>query len=147
VPGTRGEACRACAGAKKGGIMGNKIIYMVLGGLFIFGWFYTGYAEHYATSEGNISSGWYLWSFIALAMGAGDSGEAGNPVEAILNGLKAFIPAFIAMLVAGLVARTIYEAFINDEGFQVMGYLDTVSLISAVSVLLVLTMTCLKQAK
>ena len=127
--------------------MGNKIINMVLGGIFVFCWFYTGYAEHYANSEGGISAGWYLWTMIALAMGAGDAGEAGNPGQAIVNGIKAFIPAFIAMLVAGLVARTIYEAAINEDGFQVMGYLDTISTISAVSVLVVLAMTCLRQAK
>ena len=127
--------------------MGNKIIYMVLGGLFIFGWFYTGYVEHYANAEGNISAGWYLWTIVAMAMGAGDSGEAGNPVQAIVNGLKAFVPAFIAMLVAGLVSRTLYEALINEQGFQATGYLDTISTISAVAVLVVLVMTCLKQAK
>jgi hypothetical protein len=135
------------AGTNDGGVMGNKIIYMVLGGLFIFAWFYTGYAEHYATSEGNISAGWYLWTIVALAMGAGDSGEGANPVQSILNGVKAFIPAFIAMIVAGLVTRTIYEALINEEGFQVMGYVDTISTISAVSVVIVLAMTCLKQAR
>jgi hypothetical protein len=127
--------------------MGNKIIYMILGGLFIFGWYYTGYAEHYANAEGGISSSWYLWTIIAVALGAGDAGEAGNPVEAIVNGIKAFIPAFVAMLIAALVARTLFETLINEEGFQAMGYLDSLSTISAVSVLAVLVMTCLKQAK
>jgi hypothetical protein len=51
------------------------------------------------------------------------------------------------MIVAGLVTRTIYEALINEEGFQVMGYVDTISTISAVSVVIVLAMTCLKQAR
>ncbi|NIM68904.1 MAG: hypothetical protein GTN86_00195 [Xanthomonadales bacterium] len=127
--------------------MGNKIVYMVLGGLFIFGWYYTGYAEHYATPEGAISAGWYLWTIVAVAMGAGNGGEGGNPFEALVAGVKAFIPSFIAMLVAALVTRTIYEAFINEEGFQAMGYVDTISTVSAVSALVVLAMTCLKRAR
>ncbi len=127
--------------------MGNKIIYMVLGGVFVFCWFYTGYADHYATSEGNISAGWYLWTIVAVALGAGDSGDGGNPFEAIVNAVKAFIPTFIAMLVAGLVARTVYEAFFNEDGFEVANYLFTISTISAVSVVVVLAMTCLKNAR
>jgi hypothetical protein len=127
--------------------MANKIINMVLAGVFVFAWFYTGYSDHYANSEGGISNGWLFFTMLALALGAGDAGEAGNPFEGIINGLKSFIPAFVALLVAALVSRTIYEAMINDEGFQVMGYLDTLSAISAVSVLTVLAMTCLRQSK
>jgi hypothetical protein len=127
--------------------MANKIINMVLAGVFVFGWFYTGYSDHYATSEGGISNGWLLFTMLALALGAGDAGEAGNPFEGLINGLKAFIPAFIALLVAALVSRTIYEAMINEDGFRVMGYVDTLSTIAAVSVLTVLAMTCLRQSK
>ena len=29
---------------RKGAVMGTKIIYMVLAGVFSFGWFYTGFA-------------------------------------------------------------------------------------------------------
>lgn len=127
--------------------MGNKIIYMVLAGVFAFAWFYTGYSDHYAASDGGISAGYFFTTFVALALGAGQSGDAGNPFETIINGLKSFIPAFIAMLVAAVVSRVIYEAGFNDDGFQVSGLVDTLSTTAAASVLIVLVMSCLRKAK
>jgi hypothetical protein len=132
---------------RKGAIMGTKIIYMVLAGVFSFGWFYTGFTEHYATPEGGISAGWYFTTIIALALGAGESGDASNPLETIVNGLKSFIPAFIAIVVAALISRLIYEVGVNEEGFQVSGVLRTLSTVPAASVLTVVTMSCLKKAK
>jgi len=127
--------------------MGNKIIYMVLAGVFGFGWFYTGFSEHYATPTGGIGAGYFFTSFVALALGAGKSDGAGNPIETIINGLKSFIPAFIAMLVAALVSRVIYEAGFNTEGFQVSGLIDTVSTTAAATILIVMVMSCLNKAK
>lgn len=127
--------------------MGNKIIYMVLAGVFGFGWFYTGLSEFYAAPGGGIGAGYFFTTFVALALGAGESGDAGNPVETILNGLKSFIPAFIAILVAALVSRVIYEVGVNDDGFQVSGLLRTLSTTTAASVLIVLVMSCLRKAK
>jgi hypothetical protein len=84
---------------------------------------------------------------IALALGAGESGESGNPVETIMNGLKAFIPALIAIMVAGLVSRLIYEVGFNAEGFQVSGVISTLSTGAAASLITVLVMSCLRKAK
>ncbi len=127
--------------------MGNKIIYMVLAGVFSFGWFYTGLSEHYAASGGGISAGFYFTTILALALGAGESGDAGNPVETIINGLQSFVPAFIAILAAMLIARVIYEVGFNADGFQVSGLLRTISTVAAASVLVVLAMSCLRKAK
>ena len=127
--------------------MGNKIIYMVLAGVFSFGWFHTGFSEFYVAPEGGIGAGYFFTTFVALALGAGESGDAGNPVETILNGLKSFIPAFIAILVATLISRVIYEVGFNDDGFQVSGLLRTLSTTTAASVLIVLVMSCLRKAK
>ena len=127
--------------------MGTKIIYMVLAGVFSFGWFYTGFSEHYAPPSGGMGAGWYFVSFVALALGAGDSGNATNPMETIVNGLKSFIPAFIALLVSGLISRLVYEVGFNPDGFEVAGVIRTISTVSAASVLTVLVMTCLKRAK
>jgi hypothetical protein len=127
--------------------MGNKILYMVLAGIFGFAWFYTGYSDHYATPNGGIGAGYFFSTFVALALGAGDSGDASNPVETIINGLKSFIPAFIAILVASLVSRAIYEVGFNSEGFQVSGLVDTLSTASAATILIVLVMSCLRKAK
>ncbi len=127
--------------------MGTKVIYMVLAGVFSFVWFYTGFSEHYAPSGGGMAAGWYFTTMVALALGAGESGNAGNPMETIVNGLKSFIPAFIAIVVASLIARVIYEVGLNEEGFQVSGVLNTLSTTLAASVLTVLTMSCLRKAK
>jgi len=127
--------------------MGNKIIYMILAGVFGFGWFHTGLSEHYATSDGGISAGWYFTTIVAIALGAGESGSATNPGETIMNGIKSFIPAFIALLVASLISRLIYEVGFNEDGIEVAGFLRTISTVPAASLLIVLTMSCLKQAK
>jgi len=127
--------------------MGTKVIYMVLAGIFSFGWFYTGFSEHYAPPGGGMGAGWYFTTMVALALGAGESGNAGNPLETIVNGLKSFIPAFIAIVVASLISRLIYEGGFNEEGFQVSGVLSTLSTSTAASLLTVLTMSCLRKAK
>jgi hypothetical protein len=132
---------------RKGKIMGTKVIYMVLAGIFSFGWFYTGFSEHYAAPEGGMGAGWFFTTMVALALGAGDSGNAGNPLETIINGLKSFIPAFIAIVVASLISRLIYEVGLNEDGFQVSGVLRTLSTSMAASLLTVLTMSCLRKAK
>ncbi len=127
--------------------MGNKIIYMVLAGIFSFGWFYTGFSEHYSAPGGGIGAGFYFTTFLALALGAGESGDASNPVETIINGLKSFVPAFIAILVAALISRVIYEVGFNKAGFEISGVLETLSTVTASSVLIVLVMSCLRKAK
>ncbi len=127
--------------------MGMKIIYMVLAGVFGYLWFRTGFSAHYAVEGGGMSAGWYFSTMVALALGAGESGESANPMETIINGLKAFVPAFIALLVAALVSRLIYESLFNPEGFQVSGFLNTLSTVSAASVIIVLVMSCLRKAK
>ena len=127
--------------------MGTKIIYMVLAGAFSFCWYFTGFSEHYAAPGGGMAAGWYFTTFVALALGAGESGDAANTIEAIINGLKSFVPAFIALLVAGLVSRLIFETIFNPEGFQVSGVISTLSTITAASVLIVLFMSCLRKAK
>lgn len=127
--------------------MVNKIIYMVLAGVFAYVWFRTGFAEHYAAPGGGMAAGWYFTTMVALALGAGESGDSANPLETIVNGLKSFIPAFIAIIVAGLVSRLIYEIGFNADGFQVSGVINTLSTGAAASLITVLVMSCLRKAK
>ncbi len=127
--------------------MGNKIIYSVLGGVFLFVWFWTGYQPHYATDGGDISNGWWIWTVLTVAVGAGQGGDAANPLNAILDALKGFIPTIIAFLITGLTTRIIYEAAINKDGFQVSGLLDTVSSVAAASILTLLVLTCVRRAQ
>lgn len=127
--------------------MGTKIIYMVLAGVFSFGWFHTGFHEHYAAPGGGIAAGWYVTTIIAIALGAGNSGDATNPFETMLNSLKSFIPAFIAILVSALVSRSIFELGFNPNGFHMSGLLHSVSTVTAASVLTVLALACLQRAK
>lgn len=127
--------------------MGTKIIYMILAGVFSFGWFHTGFSSHYAAPGGGIAAGWYVTTIIAIALGAGESGDAANPFETLLNALKSFIPAFIAILVSALVSRAIFETGFNAAGFQLSGMLHSLSTVAAASVLTVLALACLKRAK
>ena len=127
--------------------MGMKIIYMVLAGVFAYLWFRTGFSAHYAAEGGGMAAGWYFTTMVALALGAGESGESANPMETIINGLKSFVPAFIALLAAALVSRLIFEVGFNSEGFQISGLVNTLSTVSAASVIIVLAMSCLRKAK
>lgn len=127
--------------------MGNKILYAVIGGVFLFLWFWTGYQAHYATDSGNISNGWWIWTVLTVAVGAGQVGEASNPVNAIIDALKGFIPTIIAFLITGLTTRLIYEVFMNKDGFQVSGIVDTISTVAAASILSLLVLTCVRRAQ
>lgn len=127
--------------------MGNKILYAVIGGVFLFLWFWTGYQAHYATDSGNISNGWWIWTVLTVAVGAGQAGDASNPVNAIIDALKGFIPTIIAFLITGLTTRLIYEVFMNKAGFQVSGIVDTISTVAAASILTLLVLTCVRRSQ
>lgn len=47
--------------------MANKIVSLVLAGIFIFGWFWTGYQNYYADA-GNISDGYLFVTAITVAL-------------------------------------------------------------------------------
>jgi len=63
--------------------MGNRIIYMVLAGVFLYGWYWVGHHSYYATAAGGISTGYLLAGFLVLLLGSG-SGDGDNPVEVLM---------------------------------------------------------------
>lgn len=63
--------------------------------------------------------------------------------DGIINAFKAFIPKWIGLIVAMLVARLIYEAVINEQGFQAMGLVETLATTVVASLFTVLTVAAL----
>ena len=127
--------------------MGNKVIYMVLAGVFAFVWWWTGYQDHYATDAGNISPGYWFWAIMTVAMGAGQAGSEDNPVNAIVNALKGCIPMVISFFVAGIVVNLMYQFLIKDGGFAISGVVNTISTIAASSILMVLVLASFRRAQ
>jgi hypothetical protein len=127
--------------------MGNKVIYMVLAGVFTFVWWWTGYNDHYATEAGGISPGYWFWAILTVAMGAGQAGGEDNPVNAIVNALKGCIPMLISFFAAGLVVNLMYQFLIKDGGFEISGVINTFSTIGASSILMVLVLTAFRRAQ
>ena len=127
--------------------MGNKIIYMVLAGVFAFFWWWTGYQEHYATEAGNLSPGYWFWAIMTVAMGAGQAGNEDNPINACINALKGCVPMIISFLAAGLVINLMYQFLIKDGAFEISGVIDMFSTVAASSVIMVLVLTAFRRAQ
>ena len=127
--------------------MGNKVIYIVLAGVFAFVWWWTGYQDHYATDSGQLSPGYWFWAIMTVAMGAGQGGDEDNPVNAIINSLKGSIPMLVSFLGAGAVVNLMYQFLIKDGAFAIMGVVNTLSTVAASSVLMVLVLTAFRRAQ
>ena len=82
---------------------------------------------------------------LALALGAGNS-DGDDLISTLMGSITSFIPNLIALTVAVLVSRAIYEGVINEAGFQAMGLVESLSTLLASALLIALTMGCLKKA-
>lgn len=67
--------------------------------------------------------------------------------DGLIDAVKNFIPKLIGLVVTLLIARLIYELVINEKGFQVTGLVDTLATTVAASVLTLLVVASLDNAK
>ncbi len=67
--------------------------------------------------------------------------------DGLIDAVKNFIPKLIGLIVTLLIARLIYELVINENGFQLTGLVDTLATTVAASVLTLLVVASLDNAK
>jgi hypothetical protein len=84
-------------------------------------------------------------AILVLALGGGDS-EGSDLVSVLTSSITGFIPKFIALAVAYLVARGIYAVFISGAGFNALGLVHPIAVLFASGILIILTVACLKKA-
>lgn len=124
--------------------MDNKYLFMVVGGIFSFGWFWVGFQPYYATDGGDISSGYLMTAVLALALGGGNS-EGSDLIAVLTSSITGFVSKFIGLLVALVIGRGIYEGLLNPAGYSGQGMLETVAVVFASGILVILTVACLKK--
>ena len=67
--------------------------------------------------------------------------------DGLIDAVKNFLPKLLGLVVALLIARLIYELVINPSGFNAMGLVETLATTVAASLLTVLTVAALDNAK
>ena len=126
--------------------MGNRIIYMVLAGVALYGWFFVGYHTYYATDAGVISTGYLLAAALVLILGSG-SGEGDNPVEVVIGAITGSVSHLISVGAAYVIGRGIYEALnMTEAGYNYMGLVHSLAVVVASGVLISITMACIRNS-
>lgn len=124
--------------------MDNKYLYMVLGGVFLYLWYWVGMQPHYAEG-GGLSDGWWMTTILMLAMGAGNS-DGTCAVTTPVNAVKGMIPTMITLIVVYLVTNLMYQLINVGEGYNYMHSIGAVSTVVAAGVLTTITMSYIKKA-
>ena len=126
--------------------MSNKYLFMVASGLFLVAWYWVGLMPYYAGENAGLADNYMVNAMLVLILGGG-SGEGDDLISAIVGALTGFIPKFIGLGVAVIVARGSWE-FLNmsDMGYNSMAIVDSLSALIASGVLIICTMACLKRS-
>ena len=124
--------------------MDNKYLFAVVGGVFLFAWFWVGLQPYYATEAGGIGT-WYLFAAVlVLALGGGDS-EGSDLVSVLSSSVTGYIPKFIGLTIAAIVGSALYNGLVA-EAFDAMEVVNAVATLIASGVVVILTVACLKKA-
>ena len=125
--------------------MDNKYLFAVVGGVFLFLWFWVGIQPYYATEGGGIATLFLFTAFLVLALGGGDSD--GSDLVAVLPGsIKGFIPKFIGLTIAYVVGTAIFQGVTNLEAFDAMAIVENIANLFASGILIILAVACLKKS-
>ncbi|MCK5041431.1 MAG: hypothetical protein KAR62_04020 [Sphingomonadales bacterium] len=126
--------------------MGNRIIYMVLAGVALYGWFFVGLHSYYAADVDTISTGYLLAAALVLILGSG-SGEGDNPVEVVIGAITGSVSHLISVGAAYVIGRGIYEALnMTEAGYNYMGLVHSLAVVVASGVLISITMACIRNS-
>jgi hypothetical protein len=131
--------------SKKDGEMDNKYLFAVVGGVFLFLWFWVGLQPHYAAEGGGIDEVYLFIAVLVLALGGGDS-EGKDLISALTGSITGFIPKFIGLTIAVIVGSGLYNGLVAEGGFRAMALVDDVGTLFASGILIILTVACLKKA-
>ncbi len=95
--------------------MDNKYLFAIVGGVFLFLWFWVGLQPYYAAEGGGIHTWFLLAAVLVLALGGGDS-EGSDLVSVLSGSVKGFIPKFIGLTIAYVVGSAIFEGVTATVG-------------------------------
>lgn len=123
--------------------MGNKAVNIIAFSIFLFIWAWVGHQNHYAMN-GHFSDGWLAWSLLAVAVGAGQAGDADNSFVAAIDALKAFFPTLIVFLIASLLVSVIWT-LVDGGSFDVNEIIGNLSEAGAASILTVPVLTSMRR--
>lgn len=128
------------------GVMMIKIAYMILTGLFLMTWYYVGYLPFFAPEQGGLSHAYMVDAMLVLMIGGGNA-EGANPAAVLLNSITSFIPKFISLSVALIVARGVWDIIVLETySFQIGGIIDVLADLYVSGILIILTMASLKKS-
>ena len=82
--------------------MDNKYLFAVVGGVFLFLWFWVGLQPYYAAEGGGIDTVYLFIAVLVLALGGGDS-NGSDLISALTGSITGFIPKFIGLTIATIV--------------------------------------------
>jgi hypothetical protein len=125
--------------------MDNKYLFAIVGGVFLFLWFWVGLQPYYAADDGGIKTVYLVLAFLVLALGGGDS-EGSDLVSVLSGSITGFIPKFVALTIATIVGSALYNGFVAEGGFNAMVIVKDVGTVFASGILIILTVACLKKA-
>ena len=125
--------------------MDNKYLFAVVGGVFLFLWFWVGTQPYYATDAGGISTTFLFTAFLVLALGGGDS-DGSDLISALTGSVTGFIPKFIGLVIAYIVGSALYSAVAMEGGFDVNNTIEVVAALFASGIIIILAVACLKKS-
>ena len=124
--------------------MDNKYLFAVVGGVFLFLWFWVGLQPYYAAEGGGIATIYLFIAVLVLALGGGDS-EGSDLVSALTGSITGFIPKFIGLTIAVIVGSALYNGLVAEGGFEAMAIVHDIGTLFASGILIILTVACLKK--
>ena len=124
--------------------MGNRIIYMILAGAGLLGWWWVGMNPYYAM-DGGISTGYLVAAVLMLVLGSG-SGDGDNPVEVVVGAITGSIPNIISVGAAFVISRLIYQLVLSADGFNAMGLVNALATVVASGILISITVACIRNS-
>jgi len=121
--------------------MDNKYVFALVGGVFLFLWFYVGNMEYF----GGAFVGGYLFSAV-LVMALGGGADGGDDVvSAITGSITGFVGTYVGLLIAVAVA-SIANDFIAQDGFDLDGLIRNLGTVLASGILVSAARACISKS-
>lgn len=124
--------------------MDNKYLFAIVGGVFLFAWFWVGLQPYYAAEGGGIETWYLLVAVLVLALGGGES-EGSDLVSVLSSSVTGYISNFIGLAIATVVGSSLFYVIVAG-GFDAMATVRDVATLLASGVTVILAVACLKKA-
>ena len=118
----------------------KSLISWAVAGLFIYGWYWTGYGWQYLidSPRGGWGTIWMLSTILIILIHrrSGVAAVGGNVIETIISRVKTILPYIVGLLLAFATALTAYSlqmgGFILNEYGQVVAIVLSNSLLTSI---------------